>query len=255
MISPNHGAEAKGSPSSHLGQDASGNRWATRALITGDVQLSDYSSWTESDHSHQMMFYPVKDSAGTVQAVIGFELQIPFEQEILTRDFSLGETGRIYQITNDGTPIVYKRTLDQPPIRTLGVSDAIVKGQSAGRRLNSQGVEVIDLYLTHDKYPWILVAEVETEEAFRELFGLETILLIGIGVTFVLAMLFSLIFATVFVRPIHELTEQMEEVSKGNLGVEIDDRGRKDEIGQLVGAFKRTVVSLKIAMDQLRHRG
>ena len=251
VVSPNHGEKVKGSPSSHLNQDTSKNRWAARALQRGNTTVSDYSSWQESDHSHQMLFYPVKDESGVVQVLIGFELQIPYEQQILTEGFNLGETGRIFLTTEDGVPIVYKGIEKQQPLRTAGLIEVKATGTSAGRRLNAQGKEVIDLYAKHNEYPWILVAEVETDEAFNSLYGLQTILVGGLVATLVLVVVLSLVFAARIVNPIRHLTSQMEKISLGDFDVDIADTKRKDEVGKLIQAFQRLVVSLKIAMKQL----
>ncbi len=252
VISPNHGKLEKGSPSSHLNEDTSQNEWAMRAMQRGETTVSDYSSWKESDHSHQMLFYPVKDSNGRVQALLGFELQIPYEQQILTEGFSLGETGKIYLTTEDGVPIVYKGIENQVPLNTTGLIEVKASGTSAGRRMNAQGREVIDLYASHNEYPWILVAEIETDEAFDQLYNLQTILVAGLLGTLVLVLILALIFANAIVNPLRKLTTQMEKISLGDFNVDIADTRRKDEIGKLIQAFQRLVVSLKIAMKQLQ---
>ena len=252
VISPNHGKSEKGSPSSHLGEITSGNIWAHRALQTGETTVSDYSSWTESDHNHQMLFYPVKNPEGQVNALIGFELQIPYEQKILTEGFRLGETGRIFMTTDEGIPIIYQGTGNE---RLLSKSDLIevdTTGTSAGRRINSEGKEVIGLYVKHHKYPWIIVAEIEADEAFRELYGLQTILIVGFLAMLALIVIMSLVFSNAIVKPILTLTAQMEKISLGDFDVDIEDTRRKDEIGKLILAFQRLVVSLKIAMKQLQ---
>ncbi len=252
VISPNHGKKEKGSPSSHLDEATSGNIWAVRALQSGETTVSDYSSWQESDHNHQMLFYPVKGPKGQVKALIGFELQIPYEQKILTEGFHFGETGRIFMTTEEGVPIVYQGTQNEKLLATSDLIEVNATGTSAGRRINSKGREVIDLYVKHHKYPWILVTEIEADEAFRELYGLQTILIVGLLVMLVLIVILSLIFTNAIVKPILSLTAQMEKISLGDFDVDIEDTRRKDEIGKLILAFRRLVVSLDIAMKQLQ---
>nr|MCH9638939.1 HAMP domain-containing protein [Betaproteobacteria bacterium] len=248
VISPNHGKKVKGSPSSHLNEDTSGNKWAMKALLRGITGVSDYSSWVESDHSHQMLFFPVKDAFGVSQAVIGFELQIPHEEKILAENFKLGDTGKVFLTTTSGVPIVYKGIENQTPLDTPGIAEARATGFSSGLRSNVEGIDVIDLYLKHEKYPWILVAEVEAKEAFRNLYSIQTTMLIGLLVTLCIALILSVLFSNFIVNPIKRLTKQMEEVSLGNLDIKVDNMERKDEIGKLVQAFNRIVTSLKIAM-------
>ncbi len=248
VISPNHGKKVKGSPSSHLNEDTSTNLWAMKALEQGLTAVSDYSSWVESDHSHQMLFFPVKDASGTSLAVIGFELQIPHEEKILTENFKLGETGKVFLTTTDGVPIVYKGIKNQIPLDTPGITEARTAGFSSGLRSNSTGVEVIDLYLKNEKYPWILVAEIEAKEAFSSIFTIQTTMLIGLLVTFFIALIIAILLANFIVNPIKNLTKQMEEVSLGKMDIEVTGLQRKDEIGKLAKAFTRIVTSLKIAM-------
>ena len=250
VISPNHGATERGSPSSHLGEDTSGNSWAMSALTTGETTVSDYSSWVESDHIHQMLFYPVKGSQGTVRAVIGFELQIPHEQKILSDGFELGKTGRVILATTKGVPILYKGMESEPKVPSEGIIEAQTTGFSSGRRLNSAGVEVIDLYLKNDKHPWVLIAEIEAEETFKSINELKKYTLMGFAVTVILAFLFSILFANYVVNPLKKLTGKMERISLGKFDVKLDDINRNDEIGALVKAFDRIVVSLKIVMQR-----
>ena len=254
VVSPNHGEKVKGSPSSHLNEDTSRNAWVTETLLNGTTSVSDYSSWVESDHSHQMLFYPVKQPDGAVRAVIGFELQIPHETKILTENFKLGDTGKVFLTTADGVPIVYKDIDKQAPLGTPGIAEARAKGFSSDLRTNAEGVEVIDLYLKHEKYPWILVAEIEAKEAFHSLYSLQTTFLVGIVVTLAIAVYFSVFFSNRIVDPIRKLTQQMEKISLGDFDIAIGDTERKDEIGKLIQAFQRIVVSLQIAMKQLRTR-
>lgn len=249
VISPNHGGRAvRGTPSSHLNEDTSRNPWANQALSQGIPTVSDYSSWIESDHSHQMLFFPVKDDLGLTQAVIGFELQIPYEQEILTENVDLGETGRVFLATAEGVPIVYQGIENQIPLNTPGVEEAQTKGSSFGRRLNAEGVEVVDVYLKNDNYPWILVAEIETEEVFSSLYSIQITMLTGLLLTFAVIIVLAILFSNYMVNPINELIKQMKAVSLGKVDIKVDSKGRTDEIGQLVDAFNRIMASLKIAM-------
>lgn len=254
VISPNHGVISAGSPSNHVGQDASENQWAMAALDQGITQVSDYSSWRESDHTHQMLFFPVKDKADNSRAVLGFEKQIPYIREILEEDFQLGETGKLFLMTLDGVEIVYRGIENQQPKITEGFQEALQTGFSSERRVNADGVEVIDLYLRNERYPWVLVAEIEAEEAFRDLLELQKLMLIGIGATLLLAIIVSVFFANTIVKPVRTLTEQMEQISLGNFDIELSETKRNDEIGKLVQAFQRIVVSLRIAMKQIKDK-
>jgi len=249
-LSPNHGADERGSPSSHLGENTAENKWAAQAFAEGTVTVSDYSSWVESDHTHQMLFYPVKDSNGLVQAVIGFELLITHIQQLLQENFELGETGRIFLVTNEGVPIVHQGIGSQTPIKTAGFEEARRLGISSERRENASGKEVIDLYLANAQYPWVLAAEIEAREAFSSLSTIQLSLILALLGTLLFVILTSLFFTNLIVNPITKLTNQMEAISLGNIDIEIDSLERKDEIGKLAQAFDRMVQGIKMIMKQ-----
>lgn len=250
VVSPNHGFKAVGSPSAHLNEDVSGNPWAMQALASGEIQVSDYSSWSESDHNHQMLFLPVRDASNTVQAVIGFELSIGHEVALLSEGVNLGQTGRVFLATDRGVPISEKGIESAAPLQTDGIIEALRDGTSTGVRLNDDGVEVVDLYAKDEKYPWVLVAEVETTEAFAPINNLQKFGVIALAVTGALALLLSLLFANYVIRPVERLTRQMEKVSLGEFDVEIDSIDRNDEIGELVRAFDRVVTSLRLVLKR-----
>lgn len=252
VVSPNHGAFQAGSPSSHLGEDTSSNQWAMKALQTGQTTVSDYSSWVESDHNHQMLFYPLKGRNRTVQAVLGFELQIPHEQQLLESSVNLGETGRIFLATTDGVPIEYQGLDERKRLPSEGLRDLQGEEISRGKRPNADGVEVIDIYLRNNRFPWILVAEIEVAEAFKELYRIQWILLTGLLVTLLIVLGMAIFFANTIVNPIKAITHRMDRVSHGELNIDIGGRDRKDEIGAMIHSFDRLIASLKILLNRMQ---
>jgi preprotein translocase subunit SecY len=55
----------------------------------------------------------------------------------------------------------------------------------------------------------MLVAEIETREAFAGLYAIQNILAMGLLVTLIVAVVLSLLFSNLFVRPIITITKQM----------------------------------------------
>ena len=252
VISPNHGVMEKGSPSPLLDQDMSRNRWAMRAMQKGVTMISDYSNWQGSDDRGQMLFFPVRDASNRVQAVIGFELQVAYEQQIVSEGVSLGENGRIYLVTGKGVPLAPKGIESQAPLTGIALGQAKLTGTASERRMNAQGREVIALYARHLQYPWILVAEIETDEVLGTLHDLQIMLIAGLAVTLVVVMLLSLMFANALVKPIREMTAQVERISHGEFNIEIPDTRRKDEIGHLIQALQGLAFSLQLVAKKLR---
>ena len=249
VISPKHGLREKGSPSALLGEDMSSNPWAMGAMQKGVSMLSDFSLKNNDDPSKQTMFIPVRDASNRVQAVIGFELQLSYQQQIIMQDFGIGNTGRIYLLTEKGVPVAQK---GQPPLTGELLNQVRLNGTSAGRRLNELGHEVIGYYIRQKQFPWILATEVETGEVFASLQELQNMLIAGLAVTLVILTVLLVVFATTIVRPVRELISQVERISLGEFSIDIPDPGRRDEIGKLIEAMQRLVFSLQLVSKKLR---
>src|SRR5438552_2726968 len=78
--------------------------------------------------------------------------------------------------------------------------------------------------------------------------------LILLGVTVVFVILVSYALAVGFTRPIRRLTQIADGISRGNLGANIAEAQRSDEIGSLARAIERLRASVKLAVDRLGTR-
>ena len=65
---------------------------------------------------------------------------------------------------------------------------------------------------------------------------------------FVLAIV-SFVFATSLTRPLKKLQLAADQVSRGDMGVNVDVNS-KDEIGDLAQSFQRMIVSIRILSEQ-----
>ncbi|MGD8839395.1 MAG: cache and HAMP domain-containing protein [Gammaproteobacteria bacterium] len=249
VISPKHGLREKGSPSALLGEDMSSNPWAMGAMQKGKEMLSDYRLPNQNDNGKQSMFIPVRDVSNRVQAVIGFELDLSYQQQIITQDFSLGKTGRIYLISERGVAITQK---GPPPLTGELLNQVKLNGASTGRRLDELGQEVIGFYSMQKQYPWIVAIEIETGDVFAGLYELQIMLIVGLTVTLVILTVLLVVFANSIVKPVRELVSQVERISLGEFNIDIPDPRRRDEIGKLIEAMQRLVFSLQLVSKKLR---
>ncbi len=74
---------------------------------------------------------------------------------------------------------------------------------------------------------------------------LKTQVTIGALVTFMIAVLVGLLLTKSIVRPIKGLSSVADEISKGNLAMEIPAQDRSDELGKLAQSFDRMLTSLR----------
>ena len=252
VISPRHGLGEKGSPSALLGTDLSSNPWAMAAMHKGKPALASYASWQSAERGPQTLFFPVRDSSNRVQAVIGIELYVPYQQQILTQGFDIGDSGRIYMLTEDGAQIFQKGLPTQLPLTGDALAQTKLNGSATARRANAQGREVIGYYASHRDYPWLIASEIETAEVFEDFYSHQMLLGGGLGFVVLVMTILLLVFARGIVNPLREATGYVEKISLGEFTIEIPDTKRKDEIGRLIEALQRLVFSLQLVAKKLR---
>jgi class 3 adenylate cyclase len=112
------------------------------------------------------------------------------------------------------------------------------------------GHEVLAAYAPIDVagLNWVIVAKVDTSEAFAPVDVFTRDLLLSTAAIIVVVSLLSLLLAQVFVRPVRRLQQAVNRVSGGEIGVEVAVRGN-DEFSELGSAFNDMSRSLRVKQD------
>ncbi|VVB76352.1 Uncharacterised protein [Candidatus Tiddalikarchaeum anstoanum] len=148
---------------------------------------------------------------------------------------------------------------------TRNVTTAVVNANesiNAGVRLVSQELKVSDngffetggYFIEYSKFDEDITAILfqPTEDAFYVINNVQIIQLYILTIfILLLSTIISLIISSITGR-INKITNIVEDLSKGELDIEIDPKlkASKDEVGRLANAFERTIVSLKLAMKK-----
>ncbi|WP_420318682.1 SpoIIE family protein phosphatase [Ekhidna sp.] len=106
-------------------------------------------------------------------------------------------------------------------------------------------------YLSFEGNDWILILSIPKERAYAPLTQIRSQILLAVLPVIILAIILSLIAANIFVKPIVKLSNAAEELSKGNLDVELPT-GSKDEIGKLAKQMANTSQSLIGQIEEQR---
>ena len=148
--------------------------------------------------------------------------------------------------------IALNSSIGLQPIITEGTMSAL-EGTSGTRIFKDyRGVEVLSSFkpLDLDQVNWIIMSEIDTEEAFSSIsimFKRFSLWFIALGFV---AVVISLLLARSISRPVKVLTQRASELAQGNL----DDNiflDQKDEIGILAENFERMRLSIKKLITEL----
>ncbi|MHC4182956.1 MAG: cache domain-containing protein [Planctomycetota bacterium] len=158
-----------------------------------EVTFEDYT-WHDDQHGFTSCFAaPIRGN----QAVLGvLIIEIPFSHldAMLTRRAGLGQTGEIYLVGEDGFMRSNSRFSEEPTILQKEVDTKATRdafdGNTGTKIVNDyRGVSVLSAYTPLDlKFvDWILLAEIDEEEAFSVIRSVEATLIIVASVIGVIA--------------------------------------------------------------------
>ncbi len=106
-------------------------------------------------------------------------------------------------------------------------------------------------YLSFTGNDWTLILSIPKERAFSPLAQIREQILLAVLPVLILTIILALVAANIFVKPIVKLSQAAEELSKGNLDIELPT-GSKDEIGKLAKQMAQTSQSLIGQIEEQR---
>lgn len=259
---------------------------ALRSNAVDYTSISDFERYQPSlNVPTQWIFSPVGEN-GRIDGVMA--LQVPIEQinSIMTsggdwEKDGLGQTGETYLAGPDqlmrsnsrlliqdpeeylkqsvaaGTPpqdaqraVDVKGTIEIQPVRTTSVARALAGQTGTLVGASYLGGENLTAYmpLEIDGLQWVLVARIDSSEAFAPVTDFTRNLIISVLAIIVVVSLLSLLLAQVFARPVRALVGAVRRVAGGDYSVEVPNT-RRDEFGDLGSAFNDMSRSLRLKQE------
>ncbi len=246
-----------------------------------DVALVDYAEYLPSYNSPaSFMACPIYDK-GKLIGVLAFQMPIDNINNIMTNNkdwegVGLGKTGESYIVGEDFTlrnqsrfliedsanyfkmlseigvgklTITkiknYKTSVGLQEVKTHGTKEALL-GKSDALIFNDyRGVPVLSAFKPINVLglKWVLLSEIDEEEAFSPTLDLRNSILKGSVFVLLFILIISFYISKKATKPIKELEFDALELSKGNLDVVITN-DRKDEIGSLAQSFQKMQASI-----------
>jgi len=181
--------------------------------------------------------------------------------KITTDHTGLGQTGEVYLVNKDGymispsrflDEVILKQKVDLKPIEEINHNESSLASlrNVADIVRDYRGIEVLSVHSYIPEMGWILVAEIDTEEAFAPATKLTNSLLLVFAVILFIALLITSFISSIISRSLIKLHKGTEEVIKGNLDFKVAISSN-DEIGQLSRAFDEMTTKLKKTREEL----
>jgi class 3 adenylate cyclase len=253
----------------------------------GAIKIVDFFHFAAAQGKPQaLLACPIFDGADEIGIVA---LVMPTDEinRVTTGDLGwqrdgLGETGEVYLVGSDGLMRSKSRLLIEDrdryfqqmeaagrspdeiaavktwgsvlaqPIRSPAVDNALAGHEGTAIMTNYRGVPALTSYapLNIEGLRWVIVAEIEANEAFAPLDALTRKILYSSVVMILLVTLAAGMLAGLFVRPIYKLVDGVKRLAAGETDVSLDIH-TKDEYMDLATAFNQMAHSIKAKNEQL----
>lgn len=176
----------------------------------------------------------------------------PNIQSILLERTGLGETGESYLVGADTKMRSSSRFFpDKRPtdivVDTDGVKNALTENEGNALILDYRGVSVFSAYerLDFAGITWVILSEIDEQEALFPLKGLRNNLLIVLAIMLVFVFGVSYEISRQLVKPVLFTEQQLQKMSRGIFELSFRSGMRDDEIGQMFRALERLIRALQ----------
>jgi len=219
-----------------------------------DKAILGRASWDDGLQKKVMMIaVPIKAPNGRLLGALMAKINFGTIDEIL-KGFSLGDTGQVYLIAEDGTVVLSSRSLSATPngaTPTAKIPQALLAEESVALPYSDdQGREVLGTLKRLPQLDWAVVAEVGRREVYAPIVRLRNLtlgmvagLLLGIGLT-------AYLVGLSIVRPLDRLTDGAAKVAAGDLEVDLPVVSG-GELGYMTEVFNHMVARLHQGREDL----
>ena len=244
------------SSESSIGLDKSSDTY----FLCGQKELYIKDAYYFEIHKEPLMAVsaPLLDSVtGELLGVLAARVRLSDLNKIVADRTGMGKTGEIYIVNKYGYMITSSIFIKGAPLKqrvyTQNVRRARLHKDKArvlpedvvvGVYPDYRGVSELG---THEYIPqmqWIVVSEIDAQEAFQPLDKIRLIFLAILFIVPIAGWLLGSIFAKFIAGPINRLRKGSEIIGSGNLDYKVGTDA-KDEVGQLSRAFDAMLENLK----------
>jgi class 3 adenylate cyclase len=260
--------------------------------VADTVVLADFAAYPPSLGTPAAWAVTPVAIDGTIVGALAIELPIAAIDAVMTgggdwASSGLGASGETYIVGSDGTmrslsrgliehpedfaeaaiaagtpPEVARDAVEQQstlliqPVRTEAVEQA--SAGETGTTIVGKGYlgrETIAAFapLTIEGLEWVIVAEIDSAEAFQPIDDFTRNLAISSAIIVLVVSLLSLVIAGFIVRPLRRLRDAARRIASGEVGVQVD-AGTSDELADVGAAFNDMSRSLQVKATLLEEQ-
>jgi len=215
---------------------------------------------------YQAAYEPIKNSAGDIIGILYVGVK-DASVEILNEfaNIKIGDNGYVAVVDEKGAYVLSKNNERNGQ---SFVEEKNVSGQMYGKNILAAAiqksfgetgtyyfdqieaekkVENIAVFSYFPDWKWTIIIQAREADFTQSLIKIKTVAMLGGLLALLLGALATYVLASFIVRPLRQLEDNLNQVSRGDLRIRIDQGilNRQDEIGKLANTFHITIVNLQ----------
>ncbi|MET0268025.1 MAG: diguanylate cyclase [Duganella sp.] len=248
-----------GSGTSKFDISIEAQQYLRRVLDAGKATVSPPYYSVQAGSPAVMVLQPVFDASGRAIMLLGGSIDLhnsPMLQHVARQ--KSGQTGHTFLMTSSGDAVHHpERALLMKNLGQQGSSQAAVQRALAGFQgwtevVNTDGSAAIYSFKRLQRVDWILGASYPVKEAFAPMIAMRRQGMLAAAVFAVVAGLMGWIAIWLMLRPLNLLRQHISAIREGGASIDVLQRGRRDEIGELSVAFHRLMAEREAAQAAIR---
>lgn len=199
---------------------------------------------------------PIQNDQGQFAGLLGIVIKANYFTDLISNR-KIGETGYGYMIEKSGLVLAHPKTdyilsLDVTTIPEMKhINDRMIAGDTGVESYRFKGVDKIAGFASVPITGWSVCATQDAQEFLAASHSIRNSTLFVAVLTCVVVSFVILLGARTITRPIIEAVKVSDQLSKGDLTIEIDVK-TTDETGQLLNAMKRMVEKLRGIVSEVQ---
>lgn len=230
-----------------------GDRSYVKQVLAGEQLGKQVLIGKTSGKPALVMAVPIRNQKGSLKGVLAIAMHIAGLSEHITTT-RIGETGFAFLVDETGKTIAHPSSEMTSLRQDLSADPAVAAGLTAGESellyTDTDGRKII-AHMHRTAEGWLIVMQQDYDEAFASLEEFNRSAIIMLAVTLVVVVVIAFLFSRRLSKPIMQLTEAADAVSRGQMNAAIEGAERGDEIGHLASAINRLRNSTRLAMERL----
>lgn len=229
-----------------------GDREYFKEIMNGQLVGSQVAIGKTSGKPTYILAVPVYDAERQRRGILAFAMTLEDVSKQIA-NMQLGNTGFATLLDSKNRVLAKGQELanELQDMNASPMMNEAVNAQEKPFEFIDQGKTYLAISKT-TKHGWRIVVQQEKDEALLSMRTNQQQAFLFIGLTVLAIFLVAFTCAAGLTRPINNLTQITERMSKGELGATIEETQRGDEIGALARAIERMGISLEMAFKRMR---